>query len=133
MSAAAKEDRKERAHLCKVAGRRPGFSAELDCDRSMNASQGTLSDPSIMSDSCDRCKDPCVVHFMKAIHLGHLALHCSLLRAAPGSLHCWGHTMHSPGLDRNGTRAGGQAESLDQQNNHSHSRCSGIPDGSVTA
>lgn len=33
--------------------REPGFSADLDLGRSTLTSQGMLSDPSVMSDSCD--------------------------------------------------------------------------------
>lgn len=39
-----------------MAKRSPGFSAELDCDRSLLTSQGMPSDSSVMSDSSDRCK-----------------------------------------------------------------------------
>ena len=130
------EGGKVRAHLCKAAGRRPGFSAELDFDRSLLTSQGTLSDPSVMSDSSDRCKYPCVVNFMKAIHLGHLALHRSLLCTPPRQLNCWGSTMHSPGLDGKETRGwgAGWGDRQDQRIvTSSHSRCNCIPDCPVTA
>lgn len=52
------EDGKHPLHSARQQGREPGFSAELDCDRFLLSSQGGLSDPPVVSDSCDRCKYP---------------------------------------------------------------------------
>ena len=100
-----------------MAKRSPGFSVELDCDRSLLTSQGTPSDSSVMSDSSDRCKYPLCCKFHESNTPGPsgcvLLLDTSTAGEAQRTAQASVGRTHKPG-DRG---AGGWQD----QNNHKYS------------
>lgn len=110
------EGRKAGAHLCKVAKRSPGFSAELNCDRSLLTSQGTPSDSSVMSDSSDRCKYPLCCKFHESNTPGPSGCVLLLDTSTAGETQCTAQASVGRNHKAGGRGGGGQ----DHQNNHKY-------------